>query len=245
METRLIRRILNPAVRLWLRSQVEEAKEIQFQLEGNDRHLLTGQIAPVFVSGKGIVYQGLHLSEVKLKAETIQINLGQVMRGKPIRLLEPIRAWGELQLQEADLNASIASPLLGSVLGELLDQWAAPLQSLGILASSSEASSHWQRIEIHFQDQRLILQTQLGVLDRNDPALAAWVPLVLHAQVTLANPQTIVLQDLEWTCDRGDIQNALATTPHLTIALGSDAAIQTLTLEPGQVTCEMHIMIHP
>jgi hypothetical protein len=234
VETRLIRTVLNPAVGLWLRSQVAAAAEIHFQLDGGDRQLVGGQIGPVTVSGRAIVYQGLHLSAVKLMVEKIRINLGQILRGKPLRLLEPIRAWGQLQLQETDLNASIASPLLGAVLEELLDQWATPLRSLNLLDATE---SHWEQIQIQFQNNALILQTQLRLSSQDA------VSLTLQAQVTLSDPQTIVLQGLDWICERSDIQAALAQTDRLTIALGSDAAMQTLTLEPGQVICEMEITI--
>ena len=238
VETRLIRTVLNPAVGFWLRSQVSAAREIQFQLDGGDRQLLSGHMGPVTVSGQAIVYQGLHLSAVKLIVEKIRINFGQILRGKALRLLEPIRAWGQLQLQETDLNASVASPLLGGVLEELLDQWAAPLRSLDIL-DPEDSQPHWEQIQIHFQNNALVLQTQLRLSSQKV------VPLSLQAQVTLSDPHTIVLQGLEWICERSDIQTALAQTNHLTIGLGSDAAMQTLTLEPGQVTCEMEITIYP
>jgi hypothetical protein len=238
METRLIRRLLNPAIKFWLRSQVEAAHNIQFEIESSDRQLLSGEIQRVSVSGEKIVYQGLHLSAVKLVATGIEFNLGQILRGKPFHLLHPLNAEGTLFLLETDLNASIASPLLGTVLAELLDQWAEPLTALPHWQTIGQ-DHQWRDIEIAFKPDTLRLKANFC------NAHQQIIPLALTASVTLSNPQTIVLHHLLWDCPDPDFQEALATTAALTIALGSEAAIEQLTLEPGQVTCQMQIVISP
>jgi hypothetical protein len=238
METRLIRRLLNPAIKFWLRSQVEAAQQIQFEIESSDRQLLSGEIQTVSVAGDGVVYQGLHLSAVKLVATGIKFNLGQILRGKPFHLLHPLNAEGNLFLLETDLNASIASPLLGNVLAELLDQWVAPLTALPQWETIGQ-DHQWQNIEIAFKPDTLRLQAQFC------NAHQQVIPLSLTANVTLSTPQTIVLHHLLWDCPDPDFQQALSTTAALTIALGSEAAIQHLTLEPGQVTCQLQIVISP
>ncbi|MFZ9738501.1 MAG: DUF2993 domain-containing protein [Prochlorotrichaceae cyanobacterium] len=238
MKTDLIRRLLKPAIKLWLRSQVEASHQIEFEIESSDRELLSGKINQIFVSGEEIVYQGLHLSAVQLNTQDIQFNLGQIVRGKSFRLLHPLQAAGTLFLRETDLNASIASPLLGNVLEELLDQWAAPLKTLPHWTEMG-TDHHWREIEIAFKTDTLNLKANFH------SAHTDTIPLHLTATVQVSTPQTIVLNNLIWDCPDPQFQHALATTTELTIALGSEAAIDTLTLEPGQVTCQMHIVISP
>lgn len=238
METRFIRRLLKPAIKFWLRSQVEAAQQIEFDIESNDRQLLSGEIQTVSVAGDGIVYQGLHLSAVKLVATGIQFNLGQILRGKPFHLLHPLNAEGHLFLLETDLNASILSPLLGNVLAELLDQWAAPLTALPHWETIGQGHQ-WREIEIAFQPDTLRLNAHFCNAHQEE------IPLSLTANVTLSNPQTIVLHRLIWDCPNPEFQQALSTTTTLTIGLGSEAALQRLSLEAGQVTCQLQIVISP
>jgi predicted phage tail protein len=118
--SRIISRILSPAVRLWLRSQVEQVEDLQFQIEGGDRQILSGHIPRVAIAARQVVYQGLHLSQMDLAGTGIRINLGQVLKGKPLKLLEIVPVEGEMQLQEADLNASLRAPILSGAVSELL-----------------------------------------------------------------------------------------------------------------------------
>lgn len=242
VKMRLIGSVLNPALRLWLRSQVEEAQEIHVQVEAGDGQLLTGKIPQVSVRGVGVVYQGLHLTDVRLVAQHIAVNLGQVMRGKPLRLLESIAAWGQLVLAESDLQASLASSLLCTVLGELLDQWVSPLVEQQLL----DAQYHrWDDITIQFQPDRLVLMADLVQLDPQTCGEYQRDRLSLGARVGIEDAQTIGLWDLDWHCERSSLVDALKTTQHLTLKLGSDTTLETVTLTTGSVTCALGITIQP
>lgn len=116
--SRIISRVLPPAIRLWLQSQVERVEHLQFVIEGRDRQILSGHIPGLAIAAAGVIYQGLYLSQVDLTATGIRINLGQILRGKPLRLKQSFPVNGKISLNEADLNASLRSPLL---LGGLRD----------------------------------------------------------------------------------------------------------------------------
>ena len=134
---RIISKILSPAVWLWLRSQVEQVSNLEVKISGSDRQILTGYIPRVFMCARHVVYQGLHLSQVQLVGENILTNLGQVLRGKPLQLLEPVPVSGELLLKESDLNASLQSPLLANALNDLLKHYSQPTcQETGNLAAT-------------------------------------------------------------------------------------------------------------
>ncbi|NJR41187.1 MAG: DUF2993 domain-containing protein [Leptolyngbyaceae cyanobacterium CSU_1_4] len=113
-----IRKALAPAVRLWLRSQVESVEELDFQIEGSDRQILAGCIPKVAIGARRAVYQGLHLSQIELTGENIRINLGQILQGKSLRLLSVVPISGSLAWEESDLNASLQSPLFANAVAE-------------------------------------------------------------------------------------------------------------------------------
>ena len=123
--SRLIGRILPAAVRFWLRSQVEQVDSLSLALEGRDRQLLSGYLPGVSVSAEQAIYQGIHIGQLQLSAQDIRINVGQVVRGKPLRLLKVFPVLGEVALTSDDLNASLSSELLA---GGLRDFWQSLLQ---------------------------------------------------------------------------------------------------------------------
>lgn len=125
--TQLIRKVLSPAVRLWLRSQVDSAEVLSFEVEGSDRQLLSGQIPKISIVGEQVVYQGLSLSHLDIVGEGIKTNLRQVVRGKALQLLEPIFVQATLGMIDRDMNQCLQAPLLANALSEVLDQWLEPL----------------------------------------------------------------------------------------------------------------------
>lgn len=120
--SRVISRILPPAVRLWLQTQVDHIENLIFQLKGRDRQILSGYVPKVVLAADRAVYQGLHLSHAQIQASEIRINLGQVLRGKPLRLLQKFPIAGNVVIKEADLNASLQAPLLRDGLRDFLKQ---------------------------------------------------------------------------------------------------------------------------
>ncbi len=116
MQSRLISKVLSPAVRLWIRSQVESIAHLEFQIQGSDRQILAGCIPGVAVTAEKAIYQGIHISQVAIAAGEIRVNLSQVLQGKPLRLLAKIPISGEVQFQQNDLNASLHSPLLSEAM---------------------------------------------------------------------------------------------------------------------------------
>ncbi|HEY9878978.1 MAG TPA: DUF2993 domain-containing protein [Leptolyngbyaceae cyanobacterium] len=120
--SRVISRILPPAIRLWLQTQVDHIENLVFRIEGRDRQILSGYVPRVVLAADRAVYQGLHLSHAQVQALEIRINLGQVLRGKPLRLLQKFPVAGNVVIQEADLNASLQAPLLRDGLRDFLKQ---------------------------------------------------------------------------------------------------------------------------
>ncbi|MEO0409034.1 MAG: DUF2993 domain-containing protein [Cyanobacteria bacterium P01_A01_bin.135] len=112
----LIRPLLRSALQLWLRSLVSQAERLEITIDASDRQLLRGQVPEVMLRVERAVYQGLYLHELSLQAADIRLNLGQILRGKPARLLAPVPAQLQTYVTEADLNQSLGSDLLASAL---------------------------------------------------------------------------------------------------------------------------------
>lgn len=136
----LVTRVLAPALKLWLRSQVEAVERLEValgsetgdgsgSLDGDrlsSRQMLAGRIPLVQVEADGVIYKGLYLGQLQLVGRDIRMNLGQAVRGQPLKLLAPIVVDLKLRMSEAQLNASLGSPLLAPHLGE----WLSLLQEL-------------------------------------------------------------------------------------------------------------------
>lgn len=231
--SRIISTTLSPALRLWLRSQVSQVENLQLKISGSDRQILTGYIPQVFIAASHAVYQGLHLSHIQLTGENIRINLGQVLRGKPLRLLEPIPVSGELILEEADLKASLQAPLLATALTDLLRTLlqAVPTHPDDIL---KDQQISWQQITIDPEYLKLS-----GTLTEQSGKAT---PLVLRTSLQLASPHELLLEspciETQQELLRGDLDT-------FKIDLGSEVDIQELTVIPGQLVCRGRINVIP
>ena len=104
--------VLIPLVKLWLRSQVEHIDVIEIEIEGRSRQILSGDIPKATVIGSGAKYQGLAISHIELTAENIHLNIAQMLKGEPLRLLTAIDVTMAVNLAAADLQSCLQSPLL-------------------------------------------------------------------------------------------------------------------------------------
>lgn len=231
---RIISTVLSPALQLWLRSQVEDVETLQFKLVGGDRQILTGHIPGVSIVASGAVYQGLHLSKIQLEGTGIRVNLGQVIKGKPLRLLQPIPVVGELLLQQADLQASLQAPLLSNALTELLATFL-KLDGITNLADDlKDRQVSWQQIEIDANG--LMLSGTLT--DAN----AKTTPVVIRCGLQLVTPHELRLEPLQIQVHP---DTPLRNLDSFQIDLGSEVDIQELTLSSGELMCRGRLTVIP
>ena len=107
-------------MRLWIQSQLDHVESLEFTLQGKDRQIVSGYVPEVSLSAAKAVYAGLHLSQVMATATEIRFNLGQMLRGKPLRLLQAFPIEGQVCLYANDLLASLQSRLLAEGLQDVL-----------------------------------------------------------------------------------------------------------------------------
>lgn len=229
----LISKFLSPAVQMWLRSQVDQVETLQIKIQGSDRQILGGYLPGVLLNSDRAIYQGLHLGQVQLTGENIRINIGQVLKGKPLQLLEAIRVSGEIHLSATDLQASLPSALLADGFKELLisllehQQVSDPVQQLNAYEIT------WQ--EANLAQSRFILQ---GVLTHDQVTS----DLKIQANLELINPQLLKLSSVTIEgmpeCDKYCLEE-------LQVDLGSDVAINTFKVEADKIVCQGELLIRP
>ncbi|MBD3881581.1 DUF2993 domain-containing protein [Phormidium tenue FACHB-886] len=230
----LISKVLSPAVRLWLRSQVDSIDQLEFQIEGGDRQILSGYIPGVVIAATRAVYQGIHLSEIALSAKEIRVNLGQVIKGNPLRLLAVVPVVGKAMISQADLNASLQAPLLADALNEVL----LPLlrSSLSDTLPSGERLMGLQQPQVQIERDRLLLEAMLRF--ENKPpiafALQTRLQIIAGSRLQFDHPEQLLPK-----------QSKLPLLQGFEIDLGSDVQLRSLVLEAEKIFCEGQINVIP
>jgi len=147
-KVRIITKVLTSAIKLWLRSQLNQVSHLQVQIEASDRQLLSGCIPGVLIAASNAVYQGIYLTQIELQAEKIQLNVASILKGQPLQLSAIVPVVGKLIMTEPDLNKSLSSPLLLTAINDVL---------ITVLAeySLNSKSITWRKITL--ENQGLIL----------------------------------------------------------------------------------------
>jgi len=223
--SRLVGRLLPPAIRLWLHAQLDHLEDLDFRIEGRDRQILSGYLPQVSLSASQAVYQGLQVSRAEVRAEEIYLNLGQVIRGKALRLLQPFPVRGLVYLNREDLRASLQAPLLAQGLGEVLGQLGQTLPPasavrdltlaegwLGVTWGGVEASAQQLRLEtgLSLREQRWLCLDQPTVTTGQP---GQWsTPLVL-ADLTLDLGPATAIDHFSVTPDHIEIRGMVRVMP--------------------------------
>lgn len=243
-QSHLISRVLSPAIRFWLRSQVELVSNLQFQIEGGDRQLLSGYIPKVSIAAQNAVYQGIHLSQIELTGEEIRVNLGQVLRGKPLQLLEVVPVSGEMLLHQQDLTASLDSPLLATALADLLNLLLQPdvrsTLPAELASALNQETIQLNQPQIQLGNQQLTLGGNLLTKDNRS------VPLLLRTGITLAAGSRIQLDQPQLIQHLQAVEGLpLPQLQNFEVDLGTEVDLQELRIEPGRLICRGKINIVP
>ncbi len=233
-QSRIVSKILTRALELWLKSQVEQVEALELEIFGGDRQILTGYIPGVSLTASHAIYQGLHLSQIQLQGTSIRINLSQVIKGKPLRLLEPVPVEGQLLLLERDLQASLRSPLLSTALTDLVNTWLKFPATSNLAKQLKDKKISWQKIEL--DTHRLTLKGTLT------DATFQTVPVVIHAGIELATKSLLRLTSLQI---QTNLEQPLLKLDDFELDLGSEVELDELTLTPGQLLCRGSLKVIP
>lgn len=237
----ILSRILEPALQLWLRSQVESVETLQVHLDCGDRQVLSGYIPQLRLEAHRAIYRGLHLSHVQLTGTDIRINIRQVLKGKALQPLDSIPVDLNVQLEAADLEASLGSALLQGALIEVLltlvgdqieDALGGPLRSQALIL---------QNPHLLLGENQLRLSAQLAVED-SDRA----IPVTLQTGLVLGSPSTLMLQNPEWLPTPNAKRGLPLRDLHgYCFDLGDQAQFQALSIAPDGIHAHGRLLIVP
>ncbi|NEO56271.1 MAG: DUF2993 domain-containing protein [Okeania sp. SIO3B5] len=230
-KSKIVSRFLSPALKFWLKSQLEQVEQLKVLIEGGDRQILTGKIPQVSVTASNVVFRGLNLTEIDLSATGIRINIGQIIKGKPLKILESFPLFGKLNLLQSDFNASLQSPLLAQAIVEFLT----PLLPSDFLEQLEQPISLYDQKAEFFPGRLHFCTNFLSTSDEK-------ISLSLHTDLKLASSCELLLENLEIQVLQ---QSSYDFSNNIKIDLGSDVELKELTLNSGQLTCQGGLTVNP
>lgn len=231
-KSEIISRFLNPAIKFWVRSQLQEIETLNIEIHGGDRNILRGKIETVFLQAEKANYQGIYINHALVKTEEIAVNLGGILRGKPLKLLHPILAQGELKLQKNDLNKSIKSELLTQ---GLIDLVALLLEHKAINNPQQileQYNFNWQDITL-FTDKFILT----GIIENKK---AEKNTIIITAGLRLKNDHTLLFNPIEI---QGLFTSEIMVIDSFEVDLGNEVAIASLIINEEELFCQGKIKI--
>lgn len=243
---RLISRVLTPAIKLWLRSQLDHIDDLQLQIDSGNRELLSGAIPRVFLSAAQAVYQGIHLSRAQVVAENISTNLRQVLRGKAIQLLQPLPIQLDAALTATDLAASIDSALFQKAMQLGL----VPLIEQQLSGTSDWPFPGWQpaatpdiqlselRMELSCDRLKIYAQVQ-------HPVAKTLQAIMLDTGLVLVNPHKLRLEQPQGFYPPQNLPIPLIQLNDFGFDLGTDVQLTVLQITATALLCQGQIKIMP
>jgi hypothetical protein len=245
--SQIISAVLTPALQLWLRSQAEQIQSLQIKIKAGDRQMLSGYVPAVSVAADHAVYQGLHLGQVEILAENIRVNLGQILRGKPLQLLQPIPIQLQLQMAPQDFANSSGSALMAAAFQDLLLKLMQADEGLvEILAGDNAAGIDLAKLKV-LQPQILLGDEQVTLgMHLYGVELERSLPLIIRTGIELASPQQLRFVSPQWlTSLQAKRGLPLADLDGFVIDLGPQVALQEVTLSGQQFKLVGKIIVMP
>ncbi len=229
----MITKLLSTAVKLYLRSQVSQVEDLQVKISGKNRQIITGYIPQVFLSCKKGIYQGLHLREIEVNGDNIAVNLPEVLKKKPLKLLEPIIVAVKLGLDGNDLFNSLDSELLQS---GLTDIWKI------ILESEREVLRDFPLVGFNIEWNNIAIANQeLNFSGTYQDNTNKEKKLILSTGVFLCNSHTLCLSPLKIANDSDSIAELIEKVE---IDLGKDVYLEKLVVASQQILCSGKITVN-
>ena len=225
-KVKIITKVLTSAIKLWLRTQLNQVSHLEVQIEASDRQLLSGCIPGVLISASNAVYQGLHITQIELQAEKIQLNVASILKGQPLQLSAIVPVVGKLIITEQDLNNSLSSPLLLTAINDVL------ILLLPEYSLNSKAIN-WRKITL---DNQVLILHGIPISDQDGAFFNIYLGLELLNGQELQLTQIQVKTDQEVLLEKN--------SPYM-INLGTDVDIEKISLIPEQLFCSGRINVNP
>ena len=220
----MIGKLLSTAVKLYLRSQVRRVENLQVKIVGTNQQIFQGYIPQISLSCTHAEYRGLCLSQVELNGSDIAFNLLEVVKKKPLKLLEPIFVRVQLKISAADLQASLNSPLLQSGLDDLWQM---------VLSAKTNTFAEWDCSTIKWE-RMAIANNKLNLFGIHQGVFGETKEVYLSTGLELAGDRILCLYPLQ-IIEESSLVDELQK--ELKIDLGTDVAIEQLSVASEHIVC--------
>lgn len=223
----IISRFLSPAVKLWIRTQVEFTRDLDILIDAGDKQILSGKINQINLTAKEANYQGILINYASVTTENIAVNLGGILRGKPLKLLHPIFVSGNVVITAQELKTSLQSSLLTQGLTDMLKIL---LENEGIKNAEEIIKKYkidWNDIMIETQ-KMTITGEFINSLDNSSNNLT------IISNIDIKDEQKLVLTNVQIDGFK-DLHNSVIDD--LVIDLGSDVSLSELTISSQELHC--------
>lgn len=126
--------LLASGLRFWIRQQCEVVEGLELQLHGSGLGLLRGRIEAVSLVAQRVVFNNLELEDVELRSTSIEVQVGGLFKGQPVRLEQPFWIEGNVAFSEAGLRRSLGNAQWHALGDQIADGLLglSPLQTIGI-----------------------------------------------------------------------------------------------------------------
>ena len=126
--------ILASGLQFWIRQQCEAVDSLELQLHGSSLGLLRGRLDGVSLVARRVVFSNLEIEMVELRSGAIQVQVGNLLRGRAVQLDHPFHIEGYAAFSGPGLSRSFCSSQWQPLGDQLVDALLGltPLQSLSI-----------------------------------------------------------------------------------------------------------------
>lgn len=226
----LVSKLLAKAIKFWLNSQVSAIQDLEIEILSENKQILQGNIPQILIRATHVIYQDLHLSQLRITGTNIKFDLSQVVKKKSFRLQEAIKVDLEIALSASDLQHSCSSQIFSSALTEI---WCHFLKQSHRQNVCLDEYYQWKNLSI--QESGIVIQ---GCFKRQEH----FDCLKLKTQIELGDPHTLLLMP------KGIITSEelpVITSETLTFDLGEDVAINSLKITEEEIALQGEITIYP
>ncbi|MBM5793080.1 MAG: DUF2993 domain-containing protein [Cyanobacteria bacterium M_surface_7_m2_037] len=126
--------LLASGLQFWIRQQCQAVESLELQLHGSSLGLLRGRLDGVSLVARGVVFSSLEIERVELRSDAIEVQVGNLLRGKAVQLEHPFNIEGSVAFSAGGLGRSLCTPHWRPLGDQLVDGLLGltPLKSVSI-----------------------------------------------------------------------------------------------------------------
>jgi len=126
--------LLASGLQFWIRQQCQAMESLELQLHGSSLGLLRGRLDGVSLVARGVVFSSLEIERVELRSDAIEVQVGNLLRGKAVQLDHPFNIEGTVAFSAGGLGRSLCTPHWRPLGDQLVDGLLGltPLKSVSI-----------------------------------------------------------------------------------------------------------------